>query len=202
MTSADEPTLLKRTRSGDRGAFDELCREHGDGLAALIRARLGAALRAKIEPEDILQETLLRAFESIDVFRGEDAKTFFNWLASIAEHLIWNASQKRSLGEAPLVFDASDGGVSPSKGLRRKERLARLEASLSGLKPEQREAILLSKVDGLRVKEIAARMGRSEAAVKQLLSRGLRALRRSFGDTESLRLPDRALGRGGDDGRK
>ena len=199
MTHEDTQPLLDRARTGDRGAFDELCEGQSKRLESLVRSQMGHGVRGKLEPVDILQETFLRAFESISVFRGQDEKTFFNWLASIAEHLIWNASQKRSLQEVPLVFDAS-GGVSPSRDLRRKERLERLQESLSGLKPDQREAIILSKIDGLTVKVIAGRMGRSEDAVKQLLSRGLRDLRRKFGDTESLHLPERGLERGaGDD---
>ena len=51
----------------------------------------------------------------------------------------------------------------------------------------------MSRIDGLRIKEIAERTGRSVDAVKQLLLRGLRSLKRNFGDTESLHLPDRAF---------
>ena len=53
--------------------------------------------------------------------------------------------------------------------------------------------ILLSRIEGLSIKEIAQRMRRSESAVKNLLLRALKGLRSSFGDTESLRLPDRGI---------
>jgi len=77
--------------------------------------------------------------------------------------------------------------------LRREERFAQLQRALDGLGPEDREVILLARIQGLPLKEIATRMGRSHAAVAQLLSRALRKLKRSFGDTESLHLPDRSL---------
>jgi len=144
-----------------------------------------------------VQETLLRAFQSMDVFRGTDEQTLLSWLLSIAEHLIWNASQKRSFREAPLSLEVASEAVSASKRLRREERLQRLEESLSRLKPEQREAILLVKIEGLAVKEVARRMGRSEEAVRQLISRGVRELRGKFGETESLHLPEEGLRRGG-----
>ena len=115
MTDETTEHLLDRARAGDREAFDALCREHSDHLTTLVRRRLGAELGAKLEPEDILQETFLRAFETIGVFRGQDERSFLSWLASIAEHLIWNASQKRSLKQAQLVFDASGSGPSPSR---------------------------------------------------------------------------------------
>ena len=57
-------------------------------------------------------------------------------------------------------------------------------------------------IEGLKIKEIAERMNRSPAAVKQLLSRALVKLKASFGETESLHLPDRELrGEGGEGSR-
>ena len=61
------------------------------------------------------------------------------------------------------------------------------------MSPDQKEAIELAKIDGLKVSEIAAQMKRSSDSVKQLLSRGLRQLRSSFGETESLHLPENAF---------
>ena len=57
--------------------------------------------------------------------------------------------------------------------------------------PDYREVIRLSRIAGMKTSDIAEHMGRSSAAVKQLLFRALRRLRESFGDTESLHLPDR-----------
>jgi DNA-directed RNA polymerase specialized sigma24 family protein len=74
--------------------------------------------------------------------------------------------------------------------LRRGERLERLRAAIAHLKPEQRQAIELARLEGLKIQEIAARLGKSPGAVKQLLARALDNLRASFGDTESLGLPD------------
>ena len=72
----------------------------------------------------------------------------------------------------------------------RDERLERLERSLQVLKPDEREAVRLSRLEGLRTKEIAERLEKSESAVKSLLFRALRKLKESFGDTESLHLPE------------
>jgi RNA polymerase sigma factor (sigma-70 family) len=73
--------------------------------------------------------------------------------------------------------------------MRREERWERLEKSLAALSPDHREVIRLARIEGLEVREIAARMGRTPSAVKNLLLRALKELKRSFGDTESLRLP-------------
>lgn len=185
--------LIERARSGNRKAFESLSREVRGRLVAFVQSRLGQPLRGKLDPEDVVQETLLRAFEAVEAFRGADVEDLWKWLASIAEHLIWNASRKRSLKETSLTLEGADHGVSPSRGLRRKERLARLERSLSSLQREQREVIVLAKIEGLKAKEIAERLGRTEEAVRQILSRGLRTLRQRFGDTESLHLPERDI---------
>jgi RNA polymerase sigma factor (sigma-70 family) len=58
----------------------------------------------------------------------------------------------------------------------RKDRLALLEQALTKLSDDHREVVLLSKIEGLPAKEIAARMGRSENAVHLLLSRAIKRL--------------------------
>ena len=86
--------------------------------------------------------------------------------------------------------DPTGDGASPSKGIRRRERLERLEVSMKALSPDYRTVLRLSRMDGLSIKEIAKQMGRSESAVKNLLLRATKQLRQSFGDTESLNLGD------------
>ena len=83
--------------------------------------------------------------------------------------------------------------MSPSRIARRGERFDRLAEALNRLSADHREVILLSRIEGLRMKEVAKRMNRSENAVLLLLSRGLKKLKESFGETESLHLPWRGL---------
>jgi len=83
--------------------------------------------------------------------------------------------------------------------LRRAERFDRLREALQALPPDYRQAILLVRLDGLRVKEAAMRMQRTPKAVTHLLARGLRMLKQGFGDTESLGLPAERL-KGGEAG--
>ncbi len=151
---------------------------------------MGESLKAKTGVEDLLQETLMRAFGSIEKFRWQGEESFYRWLGSIAEHLIRNAAQKKTWSRLEAK-DVTATQESPSKVLRREERFDRLEKALGGLNADQRKAITLSRLEGLKVKEIAARMNRSEDAVHKLLARAVLNLRRSFGDTESLALPDR-----------
>jgi RNA polymerase sigma-70 factor (ECF subfamily) len=185
--------LVMKAQSGDRGAFDELMRRFSPRLEAQIRSRMGGKVRSLAEVEDILNETFACAFESIGKLEWRGEETFYRWLASIGEHLIRNVSRKRDWSPLQIekVVPASD--ASPSKKLRREDRFDRLEESLNRLSPDHRKALVLSRIHGLSVKEISRKMDRSPEAVKKLLARALAQLRESFGDTESLHLPDRTF---------
>ncbi len=185
--------LVKRSQSGDREAFEQLVDRYRSRLEKQVEARMGQGVKYKLDAADIVQETLIGALKSIGKFQYRGGDSFYRWLGSIAEHLIWNAAQKKDWNRLEAGHDLAENGVPPSKNLRRDERFDRLESALSGLSPDHRRAIILSRIEGLKVREIASRMNRSTDAVKKLLARGLVQLKRSFGDTESFHLPDRAF---------
>jgi RNA polymerase sigma-70 factor (ECF subfamily) len=189
--------LTARARHGDREAFAALDGRLEGRLRAWIVAMTRLHVGPQLEVEEVLQETLVRALAAIGRFewRGEDSP--FTWLCGIAKHAAMKIAHQQSREEAlDPARDLGASAVSPSRALRREERFDRLEASLDALDPDYREALRLSRLDGLKVKEIAARMGRSPNAVKHLLARALAQLREKFGDTRSLGLPARRFGGG------
>jgi RNA polymerase sigma-70 factor, ECF subfamily len=194
--------LIQKARDGDRTAFEQLAEAYRPRIEALIRSRLGRELLRSFEAEDVLQETLIRAFRSIGQFRvqGPGGESFLRWIGGIAEHVILTlARRKPREGALPSGGDTTPvEGLTQSKALRRQERFDRLEEALKGLSSEHREVILLARIECLSIKEVARRMGRSPGAVTQLLLRALKSLRASFGDTESFHLPPRVLGNGGE----
>ncbi len=184
-----------KAQEGDAKALRGLLEEARERLPAVVRSRLGKRLKAQVDAGGVVQETFTRALEALDRFRWQGTGSFDRWLASIAEHVILEAARKEEKRPRLALDPETPGsGVSPSKELRREERFERLEKALDRLSPAEREAVLLSRIERLKVDEIARRLGRSPDAVKQLLSRALKKLKESFGDTESLSLPDRALG--------
>ncbi len=197
MAKEDLTALVSRAQSGDREAFDQLVVECQGDLLSFILARLGERLRGQVDADDILQETLLRAFQGLVLFEWRGDKSLSRWLCGIAEHLIWNTSRKRQTARLELSLDRASQQPTPGQRARREERFERLEEALSRLPPAYREAIRLARIEGLKIREVAERLGQSQGAVKQLLARGLRELKDSFGETESLHLPDRRLGAGG-----
>lgn len=188
--------LVRRAR--DRDAFDEIARRVRPRLERYVRARMGGAVRGHVEPDDVIQETLLKAYGAIDrlAWRGEEA--FYRWLGAIAEHVIWKASQHAARPLLSLGEEPAGEAPSPGQALAREERVRRLEKALQDLSPDHLQVIVLTRIEELKIAEAASRMGRSPNAVKKLLARALEDLRRRYGDTTgSLRLADRPLEIGG-----
>lgn len=197
VTGQDAIELIGRAKKGDRSAFDQLFSNTQDQVVKFVRSRLGPSLGQRVDPEDVLQDTLVRAYVSIAQFEWNGEDSFVRWLEGIAGHCI--ADVARSLGrkkELQIVRNPTAKVVSPSRDLRRKERFGRLRKCIVGLSPDYQRVIVLARLDGLTTREIAARMERSESAVKSLLFRAMKELKNSFGDTESLHLGPRTLGKG------
>jgi len=206
MDSKSTRHLLSRAKQGDKGAFSTIVELYHHRLHGLVSLRLGPELREHLEVEDVLQETYLRAFRAIEGFNWHHPGSFFQWLGTIAEHVIHNSARKlktkkRNGSERPIQGSSVARGMdiidlkidSPSKTARREERLMRLEQALSELNEDQREAIVLAKIYRLPIQEVARRMSRSPEAVSMLILRGLRKLRKTMGSTISLSLPSRPL---------
>ncbi|MBN1420633.1 MAG: sigma-70 family RNA polymerase sigma factor [Planctomycetes bacterium] len=186
--------LIAKAQTGDRAAFAALVSACRADLEAVIRSRLGPALRGEIQEEDILQEVSLRAFRGLGMFRAQDSTAFLRWLVRIAVNVIREMARRhRRHVIVPLTGDAPGRDLTQSGSMRRNERFDRLQGSLNALSPEHREVILLSRIERLPLKVVAERMGRSPDAVAHLLARALRKLKGSFGTTDSFHLPDRRL---------
>jgi RNA polymerase sigma-70 factor, ECF subfamily len=174
--------LLERIRQGDRAAFDLLFDKYRRRLAVLIYYKLDPQLRRSMEVDDVLQETLLRAFRGIDTFQYRNPGSFLHWISRIADHVLIDAARyqgraRRDAGEqAPLRPEPLDTHT-PSRILAEQEGLAALVARLDSLPDQYREVILLAKIDGLATAEIAARLGKSREATALLLHRAVARFR-------------------------
>ncbi len=194
----DTESLVEKARRGDREAFDALAERYRPRLEDSIRSWARFRIGAPLEVEEIVQETFIRALRSLEKFEWQEGDAFFRWLCGIAKRAVAQAALDARRESLRRAGSASSGGLpasgpTPSQALRRDERFARLEQSLEKLRPEHREVVLLSRIEGLTIKEIAARMKRSPSTIKYFLACALRDLKGHFGDTESLPLPDRQL---------
>ncbi len=199
--SGSTKDLILRAKAGDREALDALARLHQSELEAAVRARIGPSLRKKVEAADVVQETLLKAVESISSFEYKGEGSFLSWLRGIADKLLLYWARREKRYEGLIEGETAGSGVSPSVGLRREERFDRLERALETLSEEERQTLLLARVEGLPTKIIAERLGRAPEAIRQSLWRSLQKLRRAMGETDSFSLPaDRGLAAHGRNG--
>lgn len=191
--------LVQLAKSGDRQAFDLLVEESRGQVEAAVVSLVEPRLRGALALDDIVQEIFVVAFLSIQRFEWRGEGSFIAWLKGIAKHVVQSALRNaRHRPSLEILREPPATDPSPSRLLRREERFDRLRAALDALRGDHKTVLTLARIEGLPVREIARKMDRTEEAVRQLLSRALKALRRTFGDTESVHLPDRSLTEGND----
>jgi len=170
-------------------------------LCLLARLQMDQRLQGKLDPSDLVQQTLLRAHQALGQFRGRTPAEQAAWLRQILANTLANAARdfgrakrnaalERSLEaaldessarlEAWLAADQS----SPSEVAERGEQLLRLADRLARLPELQREILLLRHCEGWSLGEIANHLGRTRASVASLLRRGLKDLRDLLRDDE------------------
>ncbi len=182
--------LVDHAKRGDRQAFDRLLARFQERLRSTVEGWSRFQVGSNVEVDDVLQETFLRAFQSLERFEWQGEDSFFRWLCGVAKRALAQAIQDwRKIQGTASPPSAAASGATQTTMSRRVERFERLEEALQSLTPEYREVLVLSRVEGLKANEIAGRMNRSPNAVKHLIARALRELRDRFGDTESLHLP-------------
>ena len=162
-------------------------------LLLLARMQLDPGPRNRIDPSDIVQQTLLEAHAKADQFQGDDSG-LAAWLRqALANNLrdAWRAlrQSKRDIRrEHPLSEAVEQSSArlqdmlaaaqsSPSQRAMRSEDLRRLADALRDLPEAQREVIILHHLQGCSLADTARSLARTDAAVAGLLHRGLKKLR-------------------------
>jgi len=170
---ADEEALARRAVR-DPDAFAELYQRHMNGIYLFHLMRTGNADDA----QDLTSQTFLAALESIQSYRGQGS--FRGWLFGIAGHKVADHYRRKrpdvSLenGGAEVLPDPAPP---PEEVVATRLHLAQVAEALRKLGLEQAEALTLRLFGGLSAAEVGRIMGKSEAAAKMLVYRGLRKLR-------------------------
>ena len=167
-------------------------------LRMLAESKLDRRLRAKIDPSDIVQETMLQAFRAWGDLRGSSEGERLAWLRQILIRTLLHAVRdfgraKRDVKrEQPLVRLADHSSAqlelqvaadqtSPSQVAARAEELLRVADALADLPEEQRSAVVAYYWRGASVAEIAEELERSGSAVAGLIYRGVKRLNQRLG---------------------
>ncbi len=169
--------MIARVKKGDYDAFERLVRKY----EARIFHHCLKFLNNQDEAEDILQETFLQVYKSLDSFRGEAA--FSTWLIKIAtNNCLMKIRKKKKVDivsiDKPIEIDGSqlpreivDWSKNPFSQVSNDEIRAVLDQAISGLPEDKRVILVLKDVEGFSNIEIAEMLGISVAAVKSRLHR-------------------------------
>ena len=190
--------LVVLAKEGDESALNQLYRIYAERVRWMVRLRMGRELRSKLESMDLVQDTLIHALSGLDDFTYKDEGDFVRWLSKIAENELrgnlrrLHAEKRDVRKELRLDNYGSTTGdgflrtlgpieaTTPSVIMSRKEDLSKLEKAMDELKPEYREAIILTKIEGLSYEMVATRLDKSPDAVRMLATRAMVALAAAF----------------------
>jgi RNA polymerase sigma-70 factor (ECF subfamily) len=179
--------LARRLSSGEERAFDEFFDGHFPGLFRFALARLDGDEDAA---EEVAQATICKAIAKIGTYRGEAA--LFTWLCAFCRHEI--AASYRSRGRAAAQVDLIEDNPqvraaleslgaaydAPDEALARTEIGRLVQVALDRLPAKYGHALEWKYVEGLSVREIAARLELSPKAAESLLTRAREAFRDGF----------------------
>jgi len=177
MVDRDEESdeaLMRAATRGDAGAFDLLA----ERLRPALAARVQGIVRDAGSAEDLLQETLLRAWARSDQWDGRGSVSA--WLGRIATNLALNHLRTvRRRRETPLtdedeagpaaVSRHQDARTSPERHAEDADTGRRLRDLITALPGDKREALTLASDEDLSIAEIADRLGVPEGTVKSRL---------------------------------
>ncbi len=166
--------------------------QYREYLHLLVRLQLDAHLRGQIDPTDIVQQTLVKAHQKRDQFRGQSEPELAGWLRQILSNTLIDVLRKhqregtkiRSLeaaveeSSARLEAWLAASGSSPGEQAIRQEQLVHLAEALATLPEDQQTAVEYHYLQEEPIAAIAEAMNRTEASVAGLLRRGLKNLRR------------------------
>lgn len=193
----DSQNVLLRAKGGDETAKGELLNRFRPYLNVIAQRLLDDRLQGRMDFADVVQTTFLEATRDFDNFRGDTVESLLAWLRNILRNNVSTAhqhhlaAQKRSARKEVVLRVSSESGgdslgladIVPSESSTPSQRMMRNEASvvladcLDQIPDTQRDAVRMRYLEGMSLKEISDRTGKSEMAVAGLLKRGLRSLR-------------------------
>lgn len=195
--ATEDDNLIRRIRTGDQNAMAELMERYRGQLLATASRKMSDLLKRSVEPDDVIQEAMtycLKTFSEIDC-RFLDPMP---WVHQVLERKIvdahrHHAAQKRAADKGVPLSGATDSSpglidlliasiTSASQAFARNRREERLMIAMQQLTKEQQDALRMRYVDNLPSKEIAEKLGKSDGAIRVILTRSLRQLEELLDD--------------------
>ncbi len=191
----DVDQWIGRARRAEPEALNPLLESYRNYLRFLASTAVGADLRGKAEPSDLVQEVLLKAHRHFGQFRGDTEAELAGWLRRTLARTLSDFARRfrktaaRQVGRErsleALLDDSSQAlerllvadGDTPSGDAQRRELRGVLADALAELSADQREVLVLRSLEERSWDEVALKMGRTAGAVRLLWVRALKRLR-------------------------
>lgn len=175
-TSVDEAELVARSQSGDTDAYDQLVGAYQHRIFSLAYRITGN----REDAWDAAQEAFLKAYRNLRGFHGRAA--FLTWLHRIAVNAALDVVRRRP-AQPPVPLDVSLKSLDdPADEVMRSDTQQRVHRAIARLPVEQRVAIVLRDLHGLRYDEIAGVLQIPIGTVRSRISRGREMLRITLAD--------------------
>jgi RNA polymerase sigma-70 factor (ECF subfamily) len=178
--TTDERTdldLVARWKAGEQRAATSLVERHAAAVSRFV-----ASIGARGDVDEVVQDTFVRAFASIDGFRGDSSLR--TWLFTIARRLVLD--RRRSARRRGEMVEVQEGDVATEydalDGVVADETQARLQQAMNGLTPTQREVFVLRVSEGLSYREIADAVDTTEGAARVHYHNAMRAIKEFLDD--------------------
>ena len=181
--------LYRRANAGDRAALELLLERMRPRLEAWVALRMGPALQARVDAEDLVQEILLKAAAAIESFRPEGKRAFVKWLFTVARHQISDrqrhhmAAKRDVQREQELRSGIPARRTGPYSRAERSDLMERLFDALALLPENYRDIVRLRRIEFLDNEEAAERLGLSRENASVLYVRAMQALRKKLDGT-------------------
>jgi len=188
--------LVQRAQSGEHGAFNALVRKYRDRVMKVSMRYT----RNRADAEDVVQDTFLNAYCGLQHFRGESA--FYSWLCRIAINSAKTLLSLRARDASTFVsntrniVDMDETSVAlrsldtPEELALTDEICSAVSTSIEALCEEQRTAIILRELEGLRYSQVASAMSCPVGTVRSRVFRAREAI-----DNQLRQVFDDGLGR-------
>lgn len=189
--------LIVLAQQHDQAVVSQLLAAYRNYLRVLAQMWLPTDLPAKLDPSDLVQETMLKAHQRFAQFHGGSEAELTAWLRRILSRCVVDVvrqyrSAARDVGREhhlEKIHDESAGalnrfvagtGTSPSQQAARRELGVVLADTLAAMSDDLRQVLTLRSLQELTWDEVASRMNRSVSAVRELWVKALSELRKKL----------------------